>query len=251
MLDARERAHRAVDEVAGRIARDLLDLVAQPLHRPVAVARAAVDGAGDAVDERAQHRLVGPQPGRAQAGRDAHREHLRLERDAHHVVRAGVERLAQLVRGVEVGADDDVHAGQLRARADRVDQRRCVPRAGHHDLSGAVGDHADRRGGLGDPQQAQPGGGQHRPRIRAELLQPEHQHAVALTDEPVEGAGGTPHRGAPGPRHRLRTVHRTRTFDFLHARSRPSFLDPGARTCIAHEGSGHRAGARPDLRRLW
>ena len=48
----------------------------------------------------------------------------------------------------------------------------------------------------------------------------------------------------------IRTVHRPRTSDFLHARSRPSFLDPGPRTCIAHEGSGHSAGARPDPGRL-
>ena len=69
-----------------------------------------------------------------------------LERDAHHVVRAGVERVAQLVRRVEVGADHDVRAGEVVPRAHRGDQRRPVDGVGHDDLRRAVRDRVDRRG---------------------------------------------------------------------------------------------------------
>jgi hypothetical protein len=64
MDDTRERAHAAADELGGRVAGDGLDLVAQELHGPVAVGRAAVDGPGHVGDEcleavRVPHRVAG------------------------------------------------------------------------------------------------------------------------------------------------------------------------------------------------
>jgi len=59
MDDAGKRPHRVADEVAGGIAGDRLDLVAQPVHRPIAVARAPIQGTRDVVHHRAQQRLVG------------------------------------------------------------------------------------------------------------------------------------------------------------------------------------------------
>ena len=112
-----------------------------------------------------------------------------LERDAHHVVCAGIERRAQLMRRVEIDADHDMRSGQLGTGTHRGDQRRTLLRVGHHDLSGAIGDQTNRCGGLRDPQQTKPGDGQHRPGVLGKLLQPEQHYAVAFTDKPVEDAG--------------------------------------------------------------
>ena len=57
MNDARVAAH-LVDEVRGRVARDLRDFVADELHRPVGVVGAAIDRAGDVRDERAKPPLA-------------------------------------------------------------------------------------------------------------------------------------------------------------------------------------------------
>ena len=58
--DAHDRAPRVgAEEVARRVARDALDLVADELQRIVVVPRRAVDGAGHVRHERAQHRLAG------------------------------------------------------------------------------------------------------------------------------------------------------------------------------------------------
>ena len=64
MDHARKRALRAGDEVVRGVTGDPLDLVADPLHRPVRVARAAVHGAGDIRDERAHQRVAGAQASR-------------------------------------------------------------------------------------------------------------------------------------------------------------------------------------------
>ena len=221
MLDARERPHRAADEVARGVAGHHLDLVAQPLHRPVEIARTAIEGAGDVVDQRAQQRLAGPQPRRAQSRRDAHGEHLRLERDAHDVIRSRVQRIAQHIRRGEIGSDDDVDGGELGPRAHRARQRRRLPHAGHHDLGGAFGHRAERLGRRGESQDAEPGGGELGPRRVAELLQSEHEHVVPWLDEAGQRAGTarvgtrgpraptrfTPPRGPPVVRHR--DDHRT------------------------------------------
>ena len=169
VLDARERAHGVVDEVARRVADDLLDLVAQPLHRPVAVARAAVDRARDVVDERAQQRLVGPQPRGAQPGRHPRGEHLGLERDAHDVVGAGVERLAQLMRASRGRrSTHDVRRRPDRAARGRPRSARPLPRR-RRSRPGAAGvDQRDRRGALGDAQQLEAGVREHRGRPSAE-----------------------------------------------------------------------------------
>ncbi len=58
MDDAREAPCAVPDEVGGRIADELLDAVAQELHRPVGVDVAAKDGARDVRDETPEARLA-------------------------------------------------------------------------------------------------------------------------------------------------------------------------------------------------
>ena len=211
VLDARERADRVADEVGGRVAGHRLDLVAQPLHRPVAVAGAAVDRARDAVDQRAQHRVVGPQAGGAQARRDAQDQHVGVERDAHDVVRPCVERIAQLVGRVEVDARDDVDARQLGPRPHGADQVRAVLRVDEHDLRRALLDDADGRAGIAGAQDAEAGREQHLPCRVADHVEADQQHRVALADEPVERARPRRSRGGGTPEtafgHDRSTVH--------------------------------------------
>ena len=217
VLETLERPDGVVDEVARRVADDVHDLVAQPLHRPVEVARAAVDRARDGVDERAQHRLARPQPRGAQAGGDAHRQHLGLERHAHHVVGARVERGAQLVGRVEVHAHDDVHVGEVGQRAGGLDQDRALVGVGEHDLRGAGGDERDRLGRLGHAVERQPGAFEDVERVVGERFLAEQQHGVALAHQAVERARRTPlepfaatlwppHRSA-GPCHDTAQLH--------------------------------------------
>ena len=192
MLEACERAHRVVDEVARGVADDLLDLVAQPLHRPVAVAQAAVDGARDAVDERAQHRLARPQARGAQAGRHAQGEHLGLERHAHDVIGAGVQRGAKLVGRLEVDEHDHVDVGHLGQRAGGLDQHRPLPGVGEHDLGTAAVDQRDRLGRLGHAQQLEAGIREDAEGRPGEVVQPEQEHPVAVIDQPGQGAHRAP-----------------------------------------------------------
>ncbi len=175
-----KRAHRVVDEVARGVAGDRLDRVAEPLHRPVLVARAAVDGARDVGHQRAQQRLVRAQASGAQPGRHARGQHLGLERDAHHVVGAGVQRRAQLGGGVERGAHDDVRRGELVAARGPPRSARRRAGAGDHDLRHAVAaaPRAPRR--RRDAHELDPRGRQNRPAALLGLVQPEQEHPLAF-----------------------------------------------------------------------
>jgi hypothetical protein len=55
----------------------------------------------------------GAEPGRHACGQD-----LRFERNAHHVVGAGVEGVAQLTSGVQGSTEDDVRRRQLAPATD-------------------------------------------------------------------------------------------------------------------------------------
>jgi hypothetical protein len=178
--DAGEGAYRGVDEVARRIARDRLDLVAQPLHRPVLVACAAVDGAGDVRDQRAQQRLIRPQTAGAQPRRHPRREHLRLEGNAHDVIGARLERLAQLGGRVERRTQDDVRGGQLVAPADGGRQCPTPARFRDQDLRDLIAQRRQRSGDVRDADDAYSGRRQHRPAFLAQRLEAEHHHARAL-----------------------------------------------------------------------
>ena len=79
--DACERPHAVVDEVRRGIADELLDRVAQELHRPVGVDVAAEDGARDVADEPAEPGLALRQREVAVlAGGDVDQESLRQRR---------------------------------------------------------------------------------------------------------------------------------------------------------------------------
>ena len=182
MDHARERPHAVVDEVARRVAGDRLDLVADPVHRPVRVVSAAVHGTGDVPHQRAQPRLARPPLRRPEPGRDAREQDLRLERDAEDVVRPRVDRRAHLVRGAERGADHDVRRRELGLRAEPPRQPRAFARIGEHDVRAMLRERARRIIGRRDVEDRQTGARQHsrrRPRVPVETHE-QHRSRAAV-----------------------------------------------------------------------
>ena len=201
MLDARERAHRVVDEVARRVARDLLDLVAQPLHRPVAgrtrsgrwrrgcCRRAsAASTRWPAAARRAARSRRAP---RAPRGSNGMRITSSAPASSASRSPSGESRSTQTTTCTAASSGSartaSISAGPCRASARTICAR-------------AVVDHArPPRRVSATRSSSRPGVLEHRQGVVAELLQPEQQHAVAVADEPVEGARRPPFEPRPGP----------------------------------------------------
>ena len=248
MDDTGEAAHLARDEVRRRIAGDLLDLVAEPLHRPVRVTRAAIDDARDVGHQRAQQHLAGAQPRRPQPADDTRGQHLGLERDPHDVIGTGVQRRTQLRRGLQRCSQDDVHGRQQRIAAKRAHQRATARDIGDHDLRRMTRNRAERLRDVGDLHDRQPGLRQHRPRVRADMTDADHHDRRAVArhssnDRIAPRATDV----APAPRGRpldLRpdACHRDDRNRSRHRRATPHGGRPGEHP---HERTRPRGGASP------
>ena len=111
--DAHDRAPRVgAEEVARRVARDPLDLVADELERVVGVPRRAVDRAGHVGHERAQQRLAGVAVGEGALAAAGHRSVAR-EREPR-------------AEGEQAGAGDPLEP-RLHARAPQPPAARSTP----------------------------------------------------------------------------------------------------------------------------
>ena len=186
----------------GGIAGDRLDLVAQPVHRPIAVARAAIQGTGDVVHHRAQQRLVGAQARGAQSRRDAGHQDLGLERHAHHVVGSGVERSTQLIGRIQRGRHDDVGRGQFGLA--REPPASVTAADGAPAITTGIGTSGQRAQGAGDvirPLEADPGVHQHGPAVVMKLLQADAATRVAaFAPVPLSARAGSRRSLAPSMR---------------------------------------------------
>ena len=127
----------------------------------------------------------------AQPRRHACGQHLGRERDPHHVVRARVERRAQLARRLERRAHDDVRRRELGPRAHLRDQRRAEVGVRDHDLLGRIGQLPHRRSDAVEALAADTRDRQDRPARLAELVQPERQDPRAISRHAREPAART------------------------------------------------------------
>ena len=142
--DAHDRAPRVgAEEVARRVARDPLDLVADELERVVGVPRGAVDRAGHVGHERAQQRLAGVAIGEGALAAAGHRSTL-----AHDLaVRQGVA-LPRMARHGHRGQWSTGRRRRLRAgRGDRAAPARAGRRGDDRRRQRREGPGAGRRAG--------------------------------------------------------------------------------------------------------
>ena len=243
MDDTGEAPHPARDEIRRRVTGDLLDLAAEPLHRPIRVTRTAIDDARNVGHQRAQQHLAGTQPRRPQAAADTRGQHLGLERDPHHVIGAGVQRRTQLGGGLERRGQDDVHGRQPRIAAKRAHQRAAARDIGDHDLRRMTGNRSERLRHVVDGHDRQPGLRQHRPRIRADIADADHHDRRAAARHAVQRPDRAPRdRSAPAPRGRPLDLGPAARHRDDRNRSRPRrATSHGGRPGERPHGRAHRA----------